>query len=277
MATAPKILVLGAGISGLSLALAFHKHCPSFTVEIFEVRTEPASIGGAIGLTPNAVRYLHHLGVLEHIEAQSCEVPRIDIYAHRTGNKLSELDFDNVERWEFRARRVKRGTLLKALLDKVEATGLRVQYGKRAVAVEQTDDTVHVAFSDGTDATGDLLVGADGIHSFVRTAAVQPERVPTYTGIATAYGFVDADKLSSKLPFESTGMYSGRKGSIMMSYHDTERKKLYVGAVMETAAPSATEGKNLERQGWKAKSSDKEKVRNNILERFGGSPQPLID
>jgi 2-polyprenyl-6-methoxyphenol hydroxylase-like FAD-dependent oxidoreductase len=277
MNSAPKILILGAGISGLGLALALQKHCPSYTIEIFEIRPEPASIGGAVGLTPNAIRYLDHLDVLSRIEPQSCEVSSIEIYALRTASKLSDLDFNDVKRWQFRARRVKRGTLLKTLLDKVEESGLRVQYGKRASAVEQTDKGVHVSFEDETVAHGDVLVGADGIHSFVRMTAIQPDRTANYTGIATAYGFVDTDKLSGRLPFTSTGMYSGRKGSIMMSYHDLERKKLYVGAVMETAAPSESEGQSLERQGWKSKSSDKEEVRSDILERFGGSPEPLID
>jgi salicylate hydroxylase len=127
-----------------------------------------------------------------------------------------------------------------------------------------------VEFEDGARAMGDILLGCDGIHSFVRTAAVEPDRKPVYSGISNAYGLLDASSLSGRLPFDATGMYSGRKGAFMMSYYDAAKEKLYASAVMETAAPTS-------REGWKLKVENRKEVKANILSRFGGSPQPLLD
>jgi salicylate hydroxylase len=62
-----QILILGGGIAGLTTALSLTKFSPSPppTITIFEIRPEPATIGGAVNLTPNALRLLSHLGALD--------------------------------------------------------------------------------------------------------------------------------------------------------------------------------------------------------------------
>jgi salicylate hydroxylase len=262
------ILILGGGIAGVAAALAITRdnkiHC-----SVFEIRPILSTIGGAVNLTPNALRYLDHLGVLKKLLQRSCEVPRIDIFALRTGKKISEIDFDHVEKFKFRARRVLRHDLLHAMIETLEESGGIFEYGKKTVSISHEQSCVKISFEDGSDVDGDILLGCDGIHSFVRTAIVEPERKPVYSGIANAYCILDASKLSSALPFEATGMYSGRNGSLMMSYYDSNKTKLYSAAVMETEAAQS-------REGWKVKGEDRESVKKSILRRFGDSPEPVV-
>jgi 2-polyprenyl-6-methoxyphenol hydroxylase-like FAD-dependent oxidoreductase len=263
-----KVIILGGGIAGVAAAIALTKF-NNLTVQVFELRAAPATIGGAINLTPVAMRYLAHLGVADKLIPLSCETPRIDIYALRTAKKIGEIDYDNVERFKFRGRRVLRAALMDALLETFAEVGGSVEYGKRAESITVTEQGVEVTFVGGGKANGDILIGADGIHSFTRSTVIEPERKPVYTGIAGAYGLVDTSLLSKPLP-TTTGMFSGRKGSWIMSYYDAEKTKVYTGGVMET--PEAES-----REGWKVKNGAKAGLRADMTERFGKSPETVID
>jgi FAD-dependent urate hydroxylase len=64
-----------------------------------------------------------------------------------------------------------------------------IQHGRRLVDVEPTDDGVRALFEDGTDATGEVLIGADGIHSAVRRLIDPNAPAPTYVGLVNLGGY----------------------------------------------------------------------------------------
>jgi salicylate hydroxylase len=265
-----KVIIIGGGIAGVAAAIALKKFNKA-NVEIFELRPVPSTIGGAINLTPFAMRYLDHLGVAAKLMPQSCEVSRIEMRSLRNGGYLGQLDYTNIERLKFRGRRVMRATLMDVLLDTLRDLGVEVQYGKKADSITVNDQGVVVTFADGQTSRADMLLGADGIHSFVRTNAIEPDRKPIYTGIAGAHGLMDATPLSKPLPFDSTCLYTGRRGAIIFSYYDEAKTKIYAGAVMETAEAES-------RDGWKVKGEAKAELKANIRERFGASSgEPVID
>jgi 2-polyprenyl-6-methoxyphenol hydroxylase-like FAD-dependent oxidoreductase len=72
----------------------------------------------------------------------------------------------------------------------VLAAGIAIEYGKRLVAVEDGPDSVTAKFEDGSTATADVLIGADGIHSVVRTLIDPAAPGPQYTGLMS-FGFGD--------------------------------------------------------------------------------------
>jgi len=91
------VIILGGGIAGLTTALALTKFAPKDAIpniRIFEIRPEPATIGGAVNLTPNALRLLDHLGALpimkEHRMGMTINYLEVfDLYS----GKLAESDF----------------------------------------------------------------------------------------------------------------------------------------------------------------------------------------
>jgi salicylate hydroxylase len=267
-----KVLILGGGISGVGAALALSALSPSIEleIEVYELRPQPSTLGGAVNLIPNCLRYLHEWGVTTHLQSKGCEVPRIELFALRTGKPIGQINFDNVERYKFRALRVPRWDLLQCMLEALKETKVKIHYGKTAMKITSGSDNVQLEFQDGTTATGDILLGCDGIHSFARMSYVEPELKPIYTGIAVASCMADASCFTTKPPFESTGMFSGSLGSFMMSYSDKDKKTMYAAVVMETTSAES-------KDGWRLRRADQIALKENILSRFGNNSNKTIE
>jgi len=95
------VIILGGGIAGLTTALALTKYAPKGAVpriRIFEIRPVPATIGGAVNLTPNALRLLDHLGALPVIRERNygMTIDAIEIFDIYSG-KLAESSFRGPE------------------------------------------------------------------------------------------------------------------------------------------------------------------------------------
>ncbi|KAI7042648.1 hypothetical protein KC352_g46479, partial [Hortaea werneckii] len=96
-----RVIILGGGISGLTTALALTKYAPKGQVpkiDIFEIRPEPATIGGAVNLTPNALRMLDHLGALPIIRERDYgrTIDYLEVFDIYSG-KLAESSFQGPE------------------------------------------------------------------------------------------------------------------------------------------------------------------------------------
>ena len=91
------IIILGGGVAGLTTALALTKFAPSGQIpkiRIFEIRPVPATIGGAVNLTPNALRLLDHLGALQIIKDNGYgeTINAIEVF-NIYGGKIAESSF----------------------------------------------------------------------------------------------------------------------------------------------------------------------------------------
>lgn len=105
-----------------------------------------------------------------------------------------------------------RAFLHQTLLRRLDNEGISVKNGTRLIKIEETSESVKVTFADGTVDTCDLLVGADGMHSAVRSMHVQPSHKPQYTGLSSLYALIPTNNLTSPMYF------SGNFG-IIMSRH----------------------------------------------------------
>ncbi|KAK5061230.1 hypothetical protein LTR84_007772 [Exophiala bonariae] len=273
-----KIIILGAGVAGLASAISLSKWSdepPSITV--VEVRPEPSSIGGAVGLTPNALRCLHHLGVLSRIRKHNygADIDKIELFTIYTGARLGEIKFTGntgkgVGDPAFKGLRIMRSDLLQALSETALALdNIDIKYGLKATKLEEDDSRITVTFDNCTSLAGDILIGCDGIHSFVRSKLVDTERTPEYTGIATVFGFAYLAE-GDKVPWQDTGLCQSQRGSLMTSYLESTRKQQFIAGVMETADV-------VSREGWKARGSEQESIKRNVHDRFGNSAIRFLD
>jgi 2-polyprenyl-6-methoxyphenol hydroxylase-like FAD-dependent oxidoreductase len=277
-----RITILGGGIAGLTTALSLTKFAPTNSppplITIYEIRPQPATIGGAVNLTPNALRLLSHLGALQEIRSSNygAECPAVEVFDIYSGTKISESSFrgpagKGLGTPPFTALRITRGESLKGVLAAIaKHPNITITCGKKTTKIHETEKDVTLTFADGTTSTSDLLIGCDGIHSVTRLTHVEPERTATYSGICNAFGFAPL-KPNQTPHFEASGMNFARGGMLLTSFHNAEKDSIYVGALMQIPAPEVAS-----RDGWKAIGSDAEKTRRGMLERYAGAKEPAI-
>lgn len=265
----PRIIIIGAGISGLSAALALSTFVdPPPHITLCEARQSLPSLGGAINITPNGQRYLAALGALSLIrtDGAGADVHSVDIYALDSGRNLGSIAFSETDgagfgHPPFTAVRIRRVDVLRGMLARCEQLGnIRVLFGCKAVDVNQTENTTSVSFADGLRESADILLGCDGIHSAVRRA-LDPERNTQYTGVAIVNGYTTVARGVWR-PDRDTSFLSSRQGSFMASFYEHTREKLYVVGLWETEeVPS--------REGWLAKNKDQQALVAELCGRFG--------
>ncbi|TID23573.1 6-hydroxynicotinate 3-monooxygenase [Venturia nashicola] len=264
------ILILGGGVAGLTSALALTKFAPEGLIpkiQIFEIRSAPATIGGAINLTPNALRLLDRLGALQIIRDRKYgeTINVLDIFDVYSG-KLAESSFlgpdgKGLGDPPYKALRITRGDALKGILAAIEKhPNITLTCEKRSTNIEETSSSVTLTFQDGTTATGDVLLGCDGIHSVARSRHVEPERQAVYSGVSNAFGFAPLRK-NQDVHFECTAINFARRGMLLTSWHEPTRTSVYVGALMQIPDIGS-------RDGWKAAGADQAKIKRDILDRF---------
>ncbi len=167
----PRALIAGAGIGGLSVALALDS--AGFDVAIFERESELAEFGAGLQITPNATRILERLGALEPTLAAATEPTAIVIRNGRDDKILARLDISDArKRWGAPYIVVHRADLQRALAD-VAATRphIELKLGLLVGGIAESADGVAFGLKRGALAmreNGDVAIGADGLNSKVR-------------------------------------------------------------------------------------------------------------
>jgi 2-polyprenyl-6-methoxyphenol hydroxylase-like FAD-dependent oxidoreductase len=195
-----RVIVVGGGIAGLSAAIGLRRSGHEVIVLERAPRIDP--IGAGLTLFGNAMSALDRLGMRDTVAAQGAPAKRSAILTWE-GRELAQVPRDLLE-----------GTIAIHRADlqrELAAAAGEVRLGAEITAVEQHDDGVVARGADGSEERGDLLVGADGLSSVIRSAIadvrpryagytawrgvspvpVEPGRLTESWGVGERFGLVD--------------------------------------------------------------------------------------
>lgn len=193
------ILIAGAGIGGLTAALALQQR--GFRVRVFEQALELREIGAGLQISANGTRVLFALG-LERPLMDVAWVPQgKEVRLWNTGEtwKLFDLGLVSVERYGFPYVMVHRADFHAVLAAAVRARDpAAIRLGARATGFAQDETGVTLALAGGECVRGRALIGADGVHSAIRAALFGPDQ-PQFTGCMAWRGLIPAARLPRHL------------------------------------------------------------------------------
>ncbi len=202
------VLIAGGGIGGLSAALSFAQQ--GFNVLVFEQASRFSEVGAGIQLSPNPTRVLHSLGLAEALEREAFLPEGTEFRDWKTGRIISTNPLGQWATKEYGAPyyHMHRADLIQILADAAAAEPrIALHAGLPVSGFSESQEGV-VAHTDAGDYEGSLLIGADGIHSTIRTALFGQES-PVFTGNVAWRGLIPADRFPVGLIPPVAGVWWG--------------------------------------------------------------------
>lgn len=158
-----RVLVVGAGIAGLATARALQR--PGIECDVVERAESWSHPGAGMYLPANSVRALDRLGLQQPVLERAQQIVRQRFLDHR-GRLLLDAELAGV--WGSTGPCLALG---RRELHEVLRDGIAVRLAMPVVTIRREEARVHAVFTDGSSAAYDLVIGADGVRSSIRTAA----------------------------------------------------------------------------------------------------------
>ncbi|KAJ5365693.1 hypothetical protein N7517_008579 [Penicillium concentricum] len=230
-----RIAIIGGGIGGLFAALSIRHYCESsdIQIDIYEQASAYKEIGAGVGIGPNAAELVKKLGLLEEC---------LKITGDRAGAWLSFRRYDTGAEvhtvktptdGNTTQLSMHRAEFLEILVQAVESRGAaNLHTNKHCQTLEDHGDTMSIKFNDGTTVSAELVIGADGIHSVVRSSYMNDSA--QYGEMVVYRGLCDMDKIkdSWKIPTFATVFMA--PGKHFLTFPISNNKILNVVAFVTT-------------------------------------------
>ncbi len=173
------VLIVGGGIGGMATAIRLRE--TGADVTLIDIDPEWRVYGAGITITGPTLRAYKHLGLIEDIRAQGAITSGSRIFRF-DGVHLQDLDEPALEEGLPATGGIMRPVLHRIMQARVTSCETTVRLGLSVSAATSDDDGVNVTFTDGSTGQYDLVVGADGIYSGIRTLAFPHAVAPEATG-----------------------------------------------------------------------------------------------
>ena len=212
------ILVVGAGIGGLTAAIALQHF--GHAVNVFEQAPQLREIGAGVVITPNAMHALNYLGVGDQVSAIGSHPGKTYCRHYATGEVLEVRPSAQQLHEKFGADylQVHRADLHDILKERLIANDHScLHLDHLLVSARQDADCVHVTFANGKTYSGIALIGADGNASKVRDSIFGAEQV-NYTGQIAYRALIPAARVNDTLEGEDKRLYIG-PGRMFLQYY----------------------------------------------------------
>jgi len=182
-----KAIIIGAGIAGPAAAVLLKR--AGIDAQLFELWPYSTGSGGGLQIAPNGMHVLAELGLADEMIQNGSVADAFEFYS-QSGVRLGSINHNMRERFGRPAVNMRRAALNEALVNRAWCENVELVFEKRLVRIDDHADQPVVAhFSDGTSAEGDFLIGADGVHSGVRSHVVPDGPKPFDTGLIGFGGF----------------------------------------------------------------------------------------
>lgn len=221
--------------------------------------------GAGIQISPNAARLLSGFGLLPALDAVAVRPEALEIHSSATGRLLfrSALGDAAVQRYGAPYLHLHRADLHRVLLDVARSDpNIAIHADSRVATIEQDADGVRLQTTQGQQHHGDLLIGADGIRSTVRSALFGPEQ-PRFTGNVAWRGLVPIEALAAAQRRRVAGLWMG-PGAHFVHY-------LVRGGQLANFVAV------IEQRGWEVESWTERGDRAELIQAFGHWPSPVAD
>lgn len=216
------IAIVGAGMGGLAAAATLRQ--AGFQVQVYEQARQFARVGAGIQMMPNSMQVLRRIGVEAYVRPIAFAP-----YSHLnrdgyTGQATNELPMPE-DRYGAPYLCMHRATLHDGLRSVVPADIIHL--GKKLVGLDQRAGRVDLAFADGTTATADAVVGADGVHSVVRDIILGPEQKPYNKGRVAYRAVFPASLMGGFDIGRSRTKWWGTDRHIVIYYTTADKDEVY--------------------------------------------------
>ncbi|KAF4307580.1 Monooxygenase FAD-binding protein [Botryosphaeria dothidea] len=248
------IAIIGGGLASLTVALALHQRGIQCT--IYEARPEDTSTPGALMLSPNSLRILDDLNIYTHIRNQGFNFQTVT-FQNSHEQTTDAYHLGSAQQYGYDCLRIYRQTLLLELRAACRRAAIPIHYSHKFTHIVSEDPTTNtltfaLAAPHGTR-TASLLIGADGIHSRLRTQRVAPGSTAHYEGrVAITYA---PSRGRARLPAACPCPVAihGPRGAFVLAPQSAD-------GAGELLAGTQVAFPEQDRRGWAALGADKERL-----------------